>query len=376
MNFKRLRRWLCLSSGVAFLVWLCAPLVEPDERVVLPQAQRGYRGVVHVHSSASHDAEQSLDDIARSAQRGQLDFVVLTDHNSRAITAPEYRHDVLLIPGVELSTEHGHVLALGGDTSESKLDGTFSGLERLRKSGALLLGAHPDSAKHPIADDVLLQLDGFETLSSSTDFYRSLKESLGLSLLRFAVAPSSALASLYPAQSASLARFDRLSRERTLVQSCGVDDHGRTSRDERLQTYVTYLPTMLPERRAGEDAALVVERLRQGRSYCALGLYGDASAFSLTLRSAGMMGSLGDTALVPVTLVLRWNAPAVRDQNVVIYRDEQEWMRVPLQSMELELLDVGRYRVEVERTVPFSGVFRRSVRWIYTQPFYVEGQPG
>ena len=46
--------------------------------------------------------------------RAGLDFVVLTDHGdgTRALEAPRYVHDVLIIDAVEINTDSGHLVAL------------------------------------------------------------------------------------------------------------------------------------------------------------------------------------------------------------------------------------------------------------------------
>lgn len=371
-----IRRVTAIVVFGGLLVLAMGTALTPSERVVLPGAQRTYRGVVHVHSSASHDAEQSLDQIAEAAREAELNFVVVTDHNKRAFTRPEYRKEVLLIPSVEVSTDNGHVLVIGGDTSLREVDGSWAAVTAARAGGAFVVGSHPDSSKHPISDTPLAELNGYEVLSSSTDFYRELRASLGASFLRYPFNRQQAMIAMYPNVSPSLERFENMSHDKRTVFTCGVDDHGRIPHAFRLETYVTYLPTMLPEMRAEEDAALVIERLREGRSFCALGLLGDASAFSLTLRSGGRMGGAGDTASVPTKLLVRWNGPAVSDQQFVIMKDGKEWRREPAQNLELVLDGVGRYRVDVERSIPSWGFLRRTVRWIYGNPFYVDGQAG
>ena len=72
------------------------------------------RGAYHVHSTRS-DGTGTLDEIAAPRARAGLQFVVVTDHGNgtRAPEPPAYRSGVLCIDGVEISTEHGHYVALG-----------------------------------------------------------------------------------------------------------------------------------------------------------------------------------------------------------------------------------------------------------------------
>jgi len=77
-----------------------------------------YRGDLHVHSRESGDAVPDLDAIADKAREMGLDFVVVTDHNVVTggdwIADAQARHpDILLLPGIEVTTYDGHANALG-----------------------------------------------------------------------------------------------------------------------------------------------------------------------------------------------------------------------------------------------------------------------
>ena len=71
----------------------------------------------HVHSAASYDADVAVDRLLERAAARGLDAIAVTDHDAiegslRAVErAPD--HGVLAVPGVEVSTADGHLLALG-----------------------------------------------------------------------------------------------------------------------------------------------------------------------------------------------------------------------------------------------------------------------
>ena len=86
--------------------------------VVLAPTRRWYAGDFHVHSQDSGDASATLAEIASFARAQQLDFVVLSDHN----TSAQYPHqaaaqiglpDLLLVRGAEITTYAGHGNAVG-----------------------------------------------------------------------------------------------------------------------------------------------------------------------------------------------------------------------------------------------------------------------
>ena len=73
-------------------------------------------GVIHVHSVRS-DGRGTPDEIAEAAARAGLKFVVITDHGdgTRAPEPPAYRHGVLCLDAVEISTSADVQIATAGD---------------------------------------------------------------------------------------------------------------------------------------------------------------------------------------------------------------------------------------------------------------------
>ncbi len=114
-----------------------------------------YAGDFHVHSEDSGDATATLDDISAFAQGRGLDFVVITDHNTtshfdRLDGAMDRAPGFLFIPGIEVTTYHGH-LGLFGATAwlDFRLDddrGLAAFLDDAEAQGAIL------SINHPVLD--------------------------------------------------------------------------------------------------------------------------------------------------------------------------------------------------------------------------------
>src|SRR4030095_16673142 len=100
----------------------------PQAPRVLPPSPAGFkppvRGVVHVHTRRS-DGTGTVNDVAAAASRAGLAFVVITDHGdaTRGPALPIYREGVLCIDAVEISTDGGHVVALGLPRSPYPLGG-------------------------------------------------------------------------------------------------------------------------------------------------------------------------------------------------------------------------------------------------------------
>ena len=65
---------------------------------------------LHLHSKASFDGRMGIEEIAALAKARGLDGVAICDHDV-VYTGPTEVDGVLILPGVEFSTEYGHLLA-------------------------------------------------------------------------------------------------------------------------------------------------------------------------------------------------------------------------------------------------------------------------
>jgi predicted metal-dependent phosphoesterase TrpH len=100
---------------------------------------------LHVHTNYSRDGESSVGDIIRAAERRGLDVIAITDHDTveGARYAQTIKTDILVIPGIEISTKSGHLIALGiTDPVPAGLN-FFESVDRAKKMGAFLVLPHP-----------------------------------------------------------------------------------------------------------------------------------------------------------------------------------------------------------------------------------------
>jgi len=99
-------------AAVAAFAFKAASETYPNDRRVASTARGLVGGAYHVHSTASHDASGTVEDIASAAHDAGLSFVVLTDHDADP-APPRFVGGVLVITATELSTPAGHLVALG-----------------------------------------------------------------------------------------------------------------------------------------------------------------------------------------------------------------------------------------------------------------------
>src|ERR1022692_3773773 len=89
------------------------------EILALPKGARFFRADMHVHSyGGSHDvvdADMTSANIVDTAMKNNLGVLAVTDHNEitnvAATIAAAAGKPLLVVPGVELSTAQGHLLA-------------------------------------------------------------------------------------------------------------------------------------------------------------------------------------------------------------------------------------------------------------------------
>ncbi|HLG71511.1 MAG TPA: CehA/McbA family metallohydrolase [Chloroflexota bacterium] len=101
---------------------------------------------LHNHSRASRDSKLSIDDLIAQAKARGLDGFALTDHDSTAGNAEALekarQNDLLLIPGCEVSSRDGHVLALFVEQPAGR--GPLERvLEEVHQQDGLAVIAHP-----------------------------------------------------------------------------------------------------------------------------------------------------------------------------------------------------------------------------------------
>ena len=226
-------KWAAAFLAAALLFFL-ATLPAAPVRISLDHVDPNLRartvaGAYHVHTTRS-DGAGDKPSVAQAAARIGLQFVIFTDHGdgTRPPDPPQYLHGVLCIDGVEISTNGGHYVALGLPLTPYPLGGEAAAVvEDVARLGGFGIAAHPDHQRPALAwKDWDAPIDGIEWLNADAEWRDESGRALARLALAYFVRPGPAMASTFDRPSATLDRWDQLSRRRRVVALAAVDAHG------------------------------------------------------------------------------------------------------------------------------------------------------
>jgi len=248
---------------------------------------RTVSGAYHVHTSRSDGAADKASVAAAAARAGQQ-FVIVTDHGdaTRTPDPPAYLSGVLCIDAVEISTAHGHYVALDLPAAPYPLAGEPAAVvEDVKRLGGFGLVAHPDHPKPELSwtewDE---PVDGIEWLNADVEWRNESRLRLLRVLFDYLVRPGPALASVFDRPERTFVHWDGLEAVRPVVGLAAADAHGAGSNQREEgeapsfnagpgyeASFRSLSNRVLIERPLSgeprEDARLILDGIRQGRVY-------------------------------------------------------------------------------------------------------------
>lgn len=101
---------------------------------------------LHVHSSHSGDSKNRIEVVLDACVRNGLSGVAIMDHNS--LEGSRYalslkREDILVIPGMEISSAKGHILAYNIHEEVPRELEVGETIDLIRAQGGIAVAAHP-----------------------------------------------------------------------------------------------------------------------------------------------------------------------------------------------------------------------------------------
>jgi predicted metal-dependent phosphoesterase TrpH len=109
---------------------------------------------IHTHTRPlSHDSLLSPDELIEAAKAAGLDAVCLTEHDftwdPEEVRDLGRRHAFVVIPGIEVNTEDGHILAFGLERYVYGIHRTAELARLVGEAGGVLIAAHPHRRQLP-----------------------------------------------------------------------------------------------------------------------------------------------------------------------------------------------------------------------------------
>ncbi len=104
---------------------------------------------LHVHSHYSPDSKSTVEAIVKQAHAVGLNGLAITDHNTTDAffeaqdVVQDLGLDLTVISGVEVSTQEGHLIALGVETPPRPQMSFNVTVDRVHKNGGIAVAPHP-----------------------------------------------------------------------------------------------------------------------------------------------------------------------------------------------------------------------------------------
>lgn len=348
------------------------------------------RGAIHVHSRRS-DGTADVGEIAAAAARAGLAFVIFTDHGdaTREPDAPQYREGVLCIDAVEISTEHGHVVALGLPTAPYPLAGEARDvLDDIARLGGFAIAAHPGSEKPELRwNDWDAPIGGLEWLNADSEWRDESGWSLARALLTYPIRKTETLVWLLDRPGNAMRQWDELTKRRRVVAIAGADAHARIgprslgepydsgsslhvpSYERVLRVFSNTLPRTTFSGDAATDAQAVLAAIRSGHVYSTIDGLGGPAAMSFTATSGTARAAAGDVLPLGGPVTLRVDVQAPDTARIELIKDGR-LLETTTGAMLEQVVDAVAAVYRVEILLP-GGPGDPPVPWIVSNPIYV-----
>jgi predicted metal-dependent phosphoesterase TrpH len=117
---------------------------------------------LHIHSRYSSDGSMTIPSIAKVVKKQGLNGFAITDHNSvkgHSKFEDLKDMDLLMVPGIEVSSEKGHILGYGLSVEIPKGLSVQETVERIVEAGGMPVAAHPYRSVTGIGEKAVIDAD-------------------------------------------------------------------------------------------------------------------------------------------------------------------------------------------------------------------------
>ncbi len=329
-----------------------------------------YKGVIHIHSNYS-DGSGSIEEIIKSASEVDIDFIILTDHNTLKPKSDGYEgwyDDLMLIIGTELNDkdDKNHYLALGIDKLPNKHDNAKEYVDYVEKQGGIGFIAHPlekrkglnKQPSYPWVDWSIKNFTGIEIWNHMSEWIEGLNDNNKLKRL---IHP---LKSINAPTREVLKLWDKLNMERDVPAIGSVDAHAYKQDLAKffnleifaykilfksIRTHVLLEDEIGIKKRYRfeKQKKEILNALKNGHSFIGNFYHGDPKGFRFSAQCKKKKYIMGDSLFKDNNDVVSFSIQVPFEGEIKLLKNGE----VILQEMGMELLyntrEYGNYRVEV-----------------------------
>ncbi|UCE29271.1 MAG: PHP domain-containing protein [Candidatus Bathyarchaeota archaeon] len=124
---------------------------------------------LHVHTWHSHDSTTTLNQVITYSKKRGLDGVAITDHDVATVSPrlAQKARNLIVIPGVEVTTSRGHVVALNVTKQIPRELSPSETIEMIHETGGIAVAAHPTVFYRGLRGHVDSDFDAVEVVNAS-----------------------------------------------------------------------------------------------------------------------------------------------------------------------------------------------------------------
>jgi len=318
-----------------------------------------YRGVSHIHSHFSHDSKAALSLVYKKARERELDFAIITDHNSlkgrEAYKETHYKTPPLLFFGNEISTPDGHLLALGIKSDPPGKIGSQELIHWIHSEGGYAFLPHPFSQKHPWKNWDVDGWDGFELYNFGHELFEA--DAVDLYIRSFGESNESLLPETQIIPAENFAFWDKLTGTRKVAAIGGADAH--LKKKERWFAAAMESVTLYVKASGLEENA-IIDAMAKGRTFIVFETNGLAKDFDFWADTKNGRYTMGDEITSEAGTVLHVHLP--ESAKIVLIRNGAAAAEEETQDFTFAAGEPGVYRVDV---------YRNGRLWLVSNPIYI-----
>jgi hypothetical protein len=341
--------------------------IPSPESLVLEDGYTDYVGVIHVHTTYSHDADGTFEDAIRVANAQQLDYIVFTEHNTLQPLRDGkqgWHGMTYALIGMEISARDGHYLALNVTEEIDRSQFTTQQIiDEVNRQGGLGFIAHPYFKKCRWRNWAVRGFTGIEAYNVAHD---TLDENRLRLVLWTLTAPAEPFYfSILDRPYDPLAKWDELILQHGRLTGIGsTDAHefhllGATFAPYEVMFQLVRTHVLIPSDTLTPEG--VYEALRAGHAYVAIELLAQAKGFAFAaVRDGKTAGTMGDEIEFGPNLALSASLPAAAE--LVLFRNGAVLERSTGQAWQIPVTVPGIYRLEASR---------HGKPWIISNPIYI-----